>query len=178
MVAHSHVLDNRLECTVVRISSGPGHIATGFTRHESIERIYDILGLAAVFDLAMVEKNGGVANHFHGVEIVRNKNDRAALRAKGANAIHAFLLKIDVPHGQRFVDHKTSRVGVDGHAEGQAHDHAAGVRLEGFIDKRAQLGEGHDGVELLSNLLLGEAKIRGVHTDIVEAGEFGVKSST
>jgi hypothetical protein len=73
--------------------------------------------------------------------IVRDEQDGHAARAELVHLAHAALAEVDVADGERFVNEQDFGVYVDGNGEGQAHDHAARVRLDGLVDEVADLGE-------------------------------------
>ncbi len=83
---------------------------------------------------------------------MRDEEDGDPLGAQLVNLPHAALPEIDVAHRERFVDEEDFRVHMDGHGEGQAHDHAARVRLDRMVDKLADLGKFLDRLVLLIDL--------------------------
>ena len=102
------------------------------------------VGLAEFDHPAVVEPQGAVADGFHVADRMGNEQNRDAARAQFMHLAHAALAEIDIAHRQSFVHQQDLRVHVDGDGKGQAHHHAAGVRLHRLVDKIADLREVRD----------------------------------
>lgn len=127
-------------------------------------------------DLAVVEPHGTVADGFDVANGVRDEEDRDAFGAEFVHLSHAALAEVDVTDGEGFVDEEDLGIDMDGHGEGEADGHAAGVGFDGLVDEVSDFGEGFNfgvaGVDLGG----AEAEDGGVEIDVFATGEFGVEA--
>ncbi len=108
---------------------------------------------------------------------MRYKNNCFFLVLVSLKSIKALLLKVTVPYREDFVHQENVAVGVDGDGEGEADLHAAGVVFELLIYETFQLGEAHNVVEFLVNLLAREPEYRRVQVHIVPPGELRIEAN-
>src|SRR3954453_1581571 len=64
-----------------------------------------------------------------------------------------------------------------GHREREARIHPARIMLDRGVQKRPDLGEFDDGVELAMNLAAAHSEDRAIEIDVVPAAEFGMKAA-
>src|SRR4051794_36356056 len=108
---------------------------------------------------------------------MRHEEDRAALL--GSDLTHfaeALLLESGVPDREHLIDEEDFRLQMRGHRKGEAHEHSTRVALDRRIEKRADLGEINDLVELPENLVAPHAEDRPIEEDILAPGELGMKA--
>ncbi len=72
------------------------------------------------------------------------KDGAAILVGNIAHFAQAFLLELHVAHGQDLVHYHDLAVQVGGYGERQLDEHAAGIPLDGGVDKIAALGKFND----------------------------------
>src|SRR5207244_3839591 len=85
-------------------------------------------------------------------KIVADQNDRSAFISDGFHFTNALLLKCRIPYRKHLVDNQYLRLEMSGHREREAKIHAAGIALDGRIDKLLDLGKRHDFIEMLADV--------------------------
>ncbi len=136
----------------------------------------DVAGIADGDEVAAVEQHRPVAEALDGVHVVRDEQDRAALRARLAQRVEALALERAVAHGEHLVDQQQVGVHVDHDREGQAHLHARRVVLELQLGEALELGELDDRVVALARLRGREPEHHRVDEHVVARGEVGVEA--
>ena len=86
------------------------------------------------------------------------------------------LLEVDVPHRQSLVHQQDLGIEIDGDGKGQAHVHAAGIGLDGLVDKAADLGEALDLRHFPLDLLAAQTHDGGIQEGVLAAGELGIEA--
>ena len=125
---------------------------------------------------AVVEHDDPVADLAGQVGAVGDEQDGLALLLDLLDAVEALLLEDLVADRQHLVDEEDVGVDVDGDGEAEPHVHARRVVLHLLVDEVLELGEADDVVEVLLDLLAGDAEERGVDVDVLAAGEVGVEA--
>ena len=82
-----------------------------------------------------------------------------------------------VAYGQHLVEDEHVGIDIDGDGEREPDEHAAGVRLDGVLRERADVGEVEDGREEGVNLLAGVPHAGADEADVLDAGELGVETA-
>ena len=139
--------------------------------------MYDVERRAVAHHAAVVEPQRTAADRRDVIQRVRAEEDRPPLLLELPDLVDALLLEVTVADGQRFVDDQNVGIDVHGHAEGEAHVHAGGVRLHRPVKERPELGEVQDGRQLFAHLGRAEAEDGGIQGGVVPAAELGVKTS-
>jgi hypothetical protein len=88
----------------------------------------------------------------------------------------AFLLELNVSHGQHFVHDQDLGLEVGGHREGEFYIHAAGVAFHRGVYELLDLREGHDLVELRGDLGAFHPEDGTVEEDVFASAELGVEA--
>ena len=106
----------------------------------------------------MVQPDGFFAQLLNHAGGVRYTEEAAAGVAELVNLLKAFFLEGGIAHGQNLVDQQDVGIHVDGHREGQAHDHAGRISAERLVDEfMADAGEFDDLVKELAGALAGSS---------------------
>ena len=109
--------------------------------HQRVVQVKHLVGRVVGHNAAAVQQHRAVAQAFDGARVMRHKHQRGALRPKLPNARVALVLKIHIAHRQCFVHDQHVRPQRGGHAERQAHLHAAGIGAHRLIDVMANFGK-------------------------------------
>jgi len=106
----------------------------------------------------MVKPNRPVAKRCDGAKGMRDTDQRPSGAAEFFDAADAFVKKILISDSQDFINHQNIGINMYSDGECQPHDHARGVRPEGFLNKIADASEFNDGVYAFRELLSGQAQ--------------------
>src|SRR6266849_1488814 len=149
------------------------HIGGG---HFAFVRADDFRGGTGFTHSASIEPNDALAEAANLVQLMADKDNRAA----GAGYVSHFpqtrALKFDVADGENFIDQQNFRFKVRGNRKGQAHKHAAGIMLHRRVDEFVEFGEGHDFIEFAGDFLPAHAQDGAAQIRVLPAGEFRVKT--
>src|SRR5215467_3813909 len=154
-----------LSCTVTR-SAGHG----GFVGGD------DFVRGAVAADVPVVDPYDALAEAANLVELMGDKDDRAAGAGDIAHFAEALFLKVYIAHGQDFINEKNLRLEMRGDRKGQADVHAGGVVLDGRVDEFFEFGEGHDFVELAGNFGFGHAEDGAGKKGVFAARKLGMEA--
>ncbi len=146
-------------------------------QHFGFVQVEHGLGCGVHHHIAMFEQNRPIAQPKHGGGVVGDEQNRDAPIAQVANPLETFLLKIDVPHGQGFIDDQDIRIGVDDYGKGEADEHPTGVGFDGLFQHVADVCKGGDRVESIGDFGLAQAQNSPVEKDILTTGEFGIEAA-
>ena len=126
---------------------------------------------------ALVQHHAAGAQLADGAHVVADVQDGAALLPGNiAHFAQAFLLELHIAHGQHFVHYHDLAVQVGGNGKRQLDEHAAGIPLDGGINKISALRKFNDLVDLGIDLGAGHAQNSAVHVDVLAAGHLVVKA--
>src|SRR5690606_2385053 len=128
--------------------------------------------------LTIAEDDNAIAEHLDGVEIVGNKNNRAAVGAKIANTAHTFLLKMTVAHRQRLVHQKNIGISVNGNGKRQAHHHPGRIGTQRLADKATEFSEFNDVIPATTEFFLRHSQQQPVGADIGKSAHGKVEAGT
>ena len=156
----------------------PGTLIAVLLGQEGVVVVEHRVGTAAVDETAAIEQDRLGAKTLDERGIVTDEKDGHAAFVKPPNAGQALLLKVNVPHGEGFVDDQHLGLHAGGHGEGKAHRHAGGISAQGLIDEILQFGELDDLGSFGGELSLAEPRESAIEKNVLPAGELLVKSHT
>src|ERR1700733_2515682 len=89
---------------------------------------------------------------------------------------HTALAEVHITHREGLVHQQNFGVDMDGNGESEAHDHPAGVGLDGLIDEVADLCESSDLVEAAVHFPIREAEDGSIQINIVATGKLRIET--
>jgi hypothetical protein len=92
-----------------------------------------------------------------------------------AHFAEALLLKLQITHGEHFVDDQDVGLQMRRDREGEPYVHAARIPLHRGVEEALDLGEGDDLVEFAADLRARHAEDRAIQIDVLATGQFGMK---
>src|SRR5215510_5599692 len=119
-----------------------------------------------------------MAHRLDGKQVVRHQQDSNAASRQIPHVIQALSLEPYVPYRQRLIDDQNLRFQMRRHREGEPHIHTTAVTFHRSIQELVNFGEGHDFVELFSDLRPGHSENRAVEIDVFPSGQFRMKSGS
>ena len=126
--------------------------------------------------LSFIKHERSITQILHRRHLVTHKQHRAPPLSHLAHLAQALLLELSVADREDLVDEEDLGFEVGGDGEGQADAHAAGVALDGGVDKLLDAGEGDDLVELAVDLGFAHAEDGAVEVDVVAPGQLGMEA--
>ena len=105
-----------------------------------------------------------------------DKEHRASAFGNLVHLAKAFLLEINIPYREHFVNDQDLRLQMSGYRKRQAHVHPARIPLHRRVEKLLHLGEGDDLVEAVGDFGAFHAEDGAVEEDVFAAGELGVEA--
>ena len=105
-----------------------------------------------------------------------DKEDRLSLFLEFFKFVVALRLEKHISHGKRLVHDQDLRIDVDGHREGQTHEHTAGIGFHGLVHIVSDVREIQDVLQLFIDLLLRKADHGAVQINIFNAVIFIIKA--
>src|SRR6266478_8961679 len=129
----------------------------------------DFRGRTSFTHCAPVEPNDTLTEAANLVELMADKNNRAAGTGNVSHLPEAFTLEFDVPDGEDFVHQKNFGLQVRGHCKSQTYKHAAGIMLHRSVNEFVQFGEGHDFIEFAGNFLAAHAQDGAAQISVLPA---------
>ena len=128
-------------------------------------------------NLALIHDHAAVTEAANGAHIMGDvQNGSALLPGYVPHFVDALALEGHVAHRQHLVHDHNFAVQVGCHGEGQLDKHAAGIPLDGGVNKLPHLGKLDDILHFGVNFRLGHAQNRAVHIDIFPARHFAVEA--
>ena len=109
---------------------------------------------------------------------MRDEDDRPSRPPERTDAVVALLLKSGVADREHFVDDQHVGLEVRSYRECESHVHSRRVAFHRRVDELFDFGEGHDLVELPSDLDARHAEDCAVQKDVLATRELGMKSNT
>lgn len=138
--------------------------------------VHDLIGCAFHLHPTGVQPQHTIATGADLRQVVRDKNDCAALFAELVDPCEAFLLKGQIADRQHFVDKKDTRVEMRRYPEAQTQLHPAGIGPHRLVDMCGQPGEFRDRVEPLCNFAPQQPAEDAPDEDVVTPRQIGVHS--
>ena len=124
----------------------------------------------------MLQPRDLVAQAFKLTEPVAHDDDRAARATQRVEVVEALALELLIAHRQHFVDQQHIGLHVHCDSEAEAHVHAAGVVLDGFVDELGKPAELDDLAGDVGDLLARQTKDRAVERDVLSTAHVGVEA--
>ena len=109
-------------------------------------------GVAHVDDPALLEDEAAIAEALDAAHVVRDEQDRAALRLHPVELVEALVLEGGVADRQHLVHEHDVRVDLDRDGKRQPHLHPGRVVLQLEVHELLELGELDDRVEARARL--------------------------
>ena len=149
-----------------------------FVGQHGVVIVHDGFRLAFHGHTTRTEQNGAVANALYGALVMADQQQGGAAFAKGLDSAKTFVNKIRIAHRQGFVHDQHVRTLGGGHAEGQAHLHAAAVDPHRLVHVVANFGKGlnlgHEAADVFRTVT---QQLTG-HIGVLTARKVGVKAHT
>ena len=125
-----------------------------------------------------LQQDGPVAELGDRLQIVADEENGLALAAQTTDPLDAPVLENKVAHRQGLVHQQDVRFHVDGHGEGQPHEHSGGIDLDRLVHEFADPGKLQNVVLAFLHLRLREPHDGAGHDHVFPARELGIEPGT
>src|SRR5215510_5711687 len=132
---------------------------------------YDFTRWAIRDNLPALHQQHAITQRLHGVQVMRDEDDRPTCPSQRAHSIKALLLEAQVADSQHFVQEQNLRLQMGNDRKPQSDVHSGGVPLDRYVDELPNLCEVDDTLELSPDLAPWHAQDRSTQVNVLPPGQ-------
>src|SRR5215467_10515705 len=137
---------------------------------------YDFTRWAIRDNLPALHQQHAITQRLHGVQVMRDEDDRPTCPSQRAHSIKALLLEAQVADSQHFVQEQNLRLQMGNDRKPQSDVHSGGVPLDRYVDELPDLREVDNTLELSPDLASRHAQDRSIQVYVLPTGQLRMES--